>query len=460
MRKFIIGAIAVLLVLSSCASTGPSEREQDSVRSALMQDDIVSAVNTINGALDSYNDQAVYDLDIGMLCFYGRDYETAISVLTAAERIIENNRVASISEGAAGLIANDNVKAYPGANYEDLYIKAIKALSYYALGDIDEAMVELRRANIISTDFAQNPEEAASWIEELVLLLTPDPLQYFENPNIPYIFDSALVRYLSMVFYRGMGDVGNAGVDYDVLATTGTRAISEEDVYVPQGQARVNFVALNGLIADKQEASAMAITGDVPHKVAWPVIPQYGGSSVSEVIVRASNGETMRLSLLEDVSDLARANVSMDAVSKYLGSYYRGYTKMMAAKLAADEAYKLAMSAADEARSQALSSLSGQNALARMAGEKAAEVAYDVARDAALTAYAAALQAVDDTEIPDLRMGRFLPDSVMAGGMTLSPGVYDFTVTFRTGYGDVTRVYRGVEVSPNRPNIVFATCAR
>ena len=374
MRKFIIGAIAVLLVLSSCASTGPSEREQDSVRSALMQDDIVSAVNTINGALDSYNDQAVYDLDIGMLCFYGRDYETAISVLTAAERIIENNRVASISEGAAGLIANDNVKAYPGANYEDLYIKAIKALSYYALGDIDEAMVELRRANIISTDFAQNPEEAASWIEELVLLLTPDPLQYFEDPNIPYIFDSALVRYLSMVFYRGMGDVGNAGVDYDVLATTGTRAISEEDVYVPQGQARVNFVALNGLIADKQEASAMAITGDVPHKVAWPVIPQYGGSSVSEVIVRASNGETMRLSLLEDVSDLARANVSMDAVSKYLGSYYRGYTKMMAAKLAADEAYKLAMSAADEARSQALSSLSGQNALARMAGEKAAEV--------------------------------------------------------------------------------------
>ena len=43
MRKFIIGVIAALLVLSSCASTGPSEREQDSVRSALMQDDIVSA---------------------------------------------------------------------------------------------------------------------------------------------------------------------------------------------------------------------------------------------------------------------------------------------------------------------------------------------------------------------------------------------------------------------------------
>ena len=460
MRKFIIGMIAVLLVLSSCASTGPSEREQDSVRTALMQDDIVSAVNMINGALESYNDQAVYDLDIGMLCFYGRDYETAISVLTEAERIIENNRVTSISEGAAGLIANDNVKAYPGANYEDLYIKAIKALAYYALGDIDEAMVELRRANIISTDFAQNPEEAASWIEELVLLLTPDPLQYFEDPDIPYIFDSALVRYLSMVFYRGLGDVGNANVDYNVLTTTGTMAVSEEDVYVPQGMARVNFVTLNGLIADKEEASALAITGDVPHKVTWPVIPSYGGSSVSEVIVRASTGEAVRLSLLEDVSDLARANVSMDAVSKYLGSFYRGYTKMMAAKAAADEAFKLAMSAAEDGRAQALSALSGQNAIARMAGEKAAEVAYNVARDAAVSAYNAALQAVDDTEIPDLRMGRFMPDSVMAGGMTLEAGVYDFTVTFRTGYGDVTRVFRGVEVAPDRPNIVFASCAR
>ena len=88
-----------------------------------------------------------------MLEFYNGNYAQAIDSLAMAESAIENNRIASISEGAAGLIANDNVKAYSGANYEDLYIKGVKALSYYAMGDYEDSLVEIRRANIISRDF-------------------------------------------------------------------------------------------------------------------------------------------------------------------------------------------------------------------------------------------------------------------------------------------------------------------
>ncbi len=127
MKKLLIVLCLIpLLFLSSCATTSPSEKEEDAIKSALIKDDTAAALAALASAKESYNDESVYNLDYGMLSFYNGDYENAIDALTAAETVIENNRITSISEGAAGLIANDNVKAYSGANYEDLYIKGGK----------------------------------------------------------------------------------------------------------------------------------------------------------------------------------------------------------------------------------------------------------------------------------------------------------------------------------------------
>ena len=67
---------------------------------------------------------------------------------------------------------------------------------------------------------------------------------------------------------------------------------------------------------------------------------------------------------------------------------------------------------------------------------------------------------MNETEIPDLRMARFLPDQVMAGGLTMAPGTYDFTVEFYAGNNLVsTKTFTGVDVRAGMPNIVFAACA-
>lgn len=461
MKKLLIVLCLIpLLLLSSCATTSPSEKEEDAIKSALIKDDTAAALTALASVKESYNDESVYNLDYGMLAFYNGDYENAIDALTAAETVIENNRITSISEGAAGLIANDNVKAYSGANYEDLYIKGVKALSYYALGDLEGAMVEIRRANVIARDFALNPEAQSSWIEELVLALTPNPYQYFSIPEVSDYTESSFSRYLSLLMYAALKDEGNASIDYDALVESGSVAVSEEDFIYPQGKARVNFIAFNGLIADKEAASAMAQTGAIRHLVSWPYIPEYEGSSVFSVDITCSNGETTTLSTLEDVSDAARANVAMDAASKYLGSYYRGMTKMTATKVTADTAYDEAIKLAVQARDEAKKAVQGQNDFVRGLAEAAADKAYDVAVEAAEAAREAALAAVNETEIPDIRMARFLPDTVCVGGLTLDPGVYDFTMTFHTASGDVVKTFNGVEVSDRNLNVVFASCAR
>lgn len=459
--KFVAVMVASLLVLFSCASTGPTEEQQDSIETALVQGNTMQALAELDAAIESYSEQAVYDLDYGMLSFYNGDYENAIAALTEAEGIIENNRITSITEGAAGLIANDNVKAYSGANYEDLYLKGVKALAYYAMGDYEGSMVEIRRANIISNDFFLNPEEQSSWIEDLVLAITPDPFSAMGGvPAASHYSSSAFINYLSMLMYAANGDSGNARIDFEALEAKAPGIASAEDYEIPMGMARVNFLTFDGIIADKEEASAMALSifplpdgpVTVPHKVSWPVIPEYEGSQITGVKVTSSDGQTVTLGLLEDVSDAARENLNMDLKSKYLGSFYRGYTKMSLAVTAAVETYNLAIESAEDLRDEVAS----QGGLAALG----ATAAYNAAVTAATAAYDAALNAVNETEIPDLRMARFLPDQVMAGGLTMAPGTYDFTVEFYAGSNVVsTRTFTGVQVSAGRPNVVFASCA-
>ncbi len=463
MRKNIILTciISILLILTSCATTAPGEREQNIIKQSLINGDTAAAVSALVSSSDSYNDEAVYNLDYGMLEFYNGNYAQAIDSLAMAESAIENNRIASISEGAAGLIANDNVKAYSGANYEDLYIKGVKALSYYAMGDYEDSLVEIRRANIISRDFFLNQEEQTNWIEELVLAITPDPFAALEGgiPDASDYTSSAFINYLSMLMYASMRDSGNARLDFEALEAKAPGVASAEDVEIPSGKTRVNFIAFNGIIADKREGSVMAVSPiplapvAVAHKVSWPYIPEYEGSSITGVAVTSSDGQRIELGLLEDVSDAARANVNMDMASKYLGSFYRGYTKMGIAVTAAVETRNLAVEAAEEQ----LSKLRSQGGLAALG----ADAAYSAAIKAADTAYNAALEAVNETEIADIRMARFLPDQVMAGGMTVDPGTYDFTVEFYSGNTVVdTETFENVTVTPGMANVVFASCAR
>ena len=91
--KFVAVMVASLLVLFSCASTGPTEEQQDAIETALVQGNTMQALAELDAAIESYSEQAVYDLDYGMLSFYNGDYENAIAALTEAEGIIENDTV-------------------------------------------------------------------------------------------------------------------------------------------------------------------------------------------------------------------------------------------------------------------------------------------------------------------------------------------------------------------------------
>lgn len=446
--KIALLALSVLLIVS-CASTGVSQSKYDNVQNYVMNGKSQEAVNALVALKEEYkeNDAVLYFLDAGMLYFYNGDLDIALDMFTKAEEYFKVYRAASVTEETGALLTNDYARAYKGESYEDVYINGLKSLIYYMKGDVEGAMVEVRKADTKITDYALNAKKEGDWLEKLVLVFTKNPFKYLPESMAKDFTESAFMDYISMLLYRASGDEGNAEVDFNRLSSklsAKSGAFSAEDVVVPSGKARLNVIAMGGLIAEKEEMAALAVDSDVAHKISWPMITGDGQSKISQVIVKLSNKQSFQLEKLESFTDTAKQVAALDTKANYLRSYYRGYMKSLAA-------VKAATAARDEALSLAKN--------ARKAGNVLSEIAYKAAEKTANAAYTSAINAVKESEVADTRMGKFLPDKVSAGGITCEPGVYDIEVEYHlNGGGTVRKSYPKVAVKAGELNLLVTSC--
>ena len=146
------------------------------------------------------NDQVLYNLDAGLLSHYAGDWNQSNKNFSAAEGLIEEYYSKSISQGVSSYFVNDMVVDYAGEDYEDIYTNFFMALNYIQLGNLEDAMVEIRRFDnkqkLLSTKYDSQIEYAES---ELGSGYSSVSVQ-FQN--------SAAARYLSMLMYHlSRGDV-------------------------------------------------------------------------------------------------------------------------------------------------------------------------------------------------------------------------------------------------------------
>lgn len=464
MRKGIILVLTTLLslLLFSCATdVGISRHTYTVTQKKLMEGQTGEVVAVVKNGVEEYNDKVLYYMDLGFVELYNGDYTAAADDLNVADKAIDEYGVESVSENLSALLKNDYSIAYPGEKYEEIMVDTFSAVAYMMAGDEENAMVEVRQAEIALNDFKMNTEQQESGLEKLVLAITPDPFKYFEVEKVSDFTGSAFVDYVSMIMYRGRGDLSNAEVDYKRIQNklSDPTAVSSDEIEIPSGKARVNLISLEGLIGFKEGKSAMAVTknvatgDDVHHIVSWPWF-ETNTSEVENVTLTCSNGQSASTQIIEDFNLLAKQTLAMTVKSKYLKSFYRGYTKMCAAMITAEKTYQLAVKAADQAYETAASSGNSLAtmgaALARKTALKAAEVAFDEALDA-----------VNETEIADTRMGQYLPGRVSVAGLTLEPGVYDFKITYKLRNGEIVeQSYPSYEVKAGKTNLLIGKCAK
>lgn len=445
-------------LFTGCANLRTDKTQYAGMDRLLARADYPAAIEQLETAKEhsfSYKDRVVYYLDMGMLHHWNGDYEKSNVLLEKAERGIEENFTKSISRSASSMIMNDNVLAYAGEDYEDIYLNAFKALNYLALGRNDEAFVEVRRINnkLVQlgskySDVAQKLNQAEEARETFV-------------PGKSYFQESALGRYLSMMLYRADHKWDDVRIDLEKIDrgwklqpemyTFKKPDLSRSAQRIAAPLARLNVMAFSGLAPDKKavtfyihtEENVIILAGTAENYLGkqnlsgLSIIPWHGvsegyhfkiqlpqmearASKVARVDVQISNGQVETLTRLESLENVAIETFSIQQPLIFLKTIIRAVGKGLAA---------------EQAKQKMTENMGGGMAFfARLAADLL----------------------VDSTEHADLRISRFFPAEVAVYEVHLLAGTYAVTIQYYNAAGQLLYADKRteVEVVADRLNVL------
>ena len=424
-------SIAVFFI--SCATTDPYIPVDNFVE----QENFTKSIETLeekSKTIYRNKDRVLYFLDKGMLTHYNKNYEESSSLLQQAERAIEENFAASISQEIGTFILNDRTREYDGEDYEDIYLNLFNALNYYKSGNMEGALVEIRRTSNKLRDLSVKYGVLITNMQKLAL---ENNTEIPPNPDVTIKFnDSALARYLGMLFYRGEGMVDSARIDQNYLRiamadapaiyTNPIPSSITDELSIPSGMARLNVIGFAGRSPIKTEEILRIFLGNAWIKIALPVMTPRP-SRILSMEVSIDGGESFTLELLEDISSVVTGTFTQKKNLIYVKSVVRASVKGIAASV-----FNIVAEQSEENKGLYTILGLGSQILAE-ASEKA-----------------------------DLRIARYFPGKAYVGGINLAPGTYSFTVTF---YGQgkeviASRRHENVIIKSNTLNLTEEICLR
>jgi len=361
-----------------------------------------------NDSKSSYNQKnnISFLLDRGMLAFYDGDYAGSAPDLIEAERLMEEAFTKSVRDNFIAFVSkNPNKAEYQGEDFEDIYVNVFSALSFFNTGDIERALVEVRRVN--QKLVYKNDEYEAYQAR----LMTRFKDRVFGK--VTYYTNSALANYLAMLFWRGSNNPDSARIDAQSITNAFNEAPhlyshpipselvmrnnTNEELSVPAGMARMNFLVFTGLSPYKIGIKGKEMGQEMPNFKVFA----YRNSPADRIEVVFDNGTRRVLSLLEPMDKITqeifetRENQRRNVWALY--NNISNYGKSWAIGIADLFTFVFTFGNVDIAAKRA----------------KDAEAKNNVSLD--------------------LRMGRFMPGKAYVGGVNLRPGTYSFIINYYAG---------------------------
>lgn len=207
-----------------------------------------------------YKDRVLFYLDAGMLLHYSGDWQKSNAYLSEAERGIEELYTQSVSQAAASFLLNDNALAYAGEDYEDVYLNIFKALNYVHLNQVDDAFVEIRRADNKLKSLERKYGELTDALND-----APDAKVEIKKGTSRFR-DSALDRWMSMLLYRQENRLDEARIDLRKI----NALWREQSKIYPFKQPNLTHT-LSSPVAGKTKLNLMCFSGQGVEKEAASV---------------------------------------------------------------------------------------------------------------------------------------------------------------------------------------------
>ncbi len=139
---------------------------------------------------DLYGEKSefLYYFDLGVLYHYNGDYKESAKNFDKADKIYEDLYTRSVTNEAAAIITNDNIRPYRARPFEVLVLHELQILNYLAQKDIDGAMIEVNRAQKAMAALYQKDNSKTN--------------------------DNGFLRYLIAIVYEMAGQPDDAAIAY------------------------------------------------------------------------------------------------------------------------------------------------------------------------------------------------------------------------------------------------------
>ena len=140
----------LLIIFLAGLATGCASYQSkvNDAREALKVGNTAKAVTDLEPLANKENDdQLVYLLDYATALQIQGKYKESEDAFNRAERIADIQDYHSISRVASSLVLNEGMVQYKGDDFEKVMINAINAINYLDAGNLDDALVEVRKLN-------------------------------------------------------------------------------------------------------------------------------------------------------------------------------------------------------------------------------------------------------------------------------------------------------------------------
>lgn len=228
--RFTIGSI-LIATLNACSSISGSQlftnynQQIAPVRSALTRNDVANAPSLLPALSDNNVSFTLNQLEKGRVMQLNHQFEQSKDDFnTALTHIDAQNFAASIEiskglETTASFLTNDNVREYFVPYYEQTMVHTLQALNFIALNDIEAALVEIRRANLVQEQALKANKGS---LEKAALNANIDLNDLYDSyPSMDSLIgdvkngiQNAFTFYLSGYLYEAVGEYNSAYIDY------------------------------------------------------------------------------------------------------------------------------------------------------------------------------------------------------------------------------------------------------
>ena len=187
--KRLILLLASAILFSACANKSITRYE--SLAPVFENEGCEAAIAEVKKQQeDLYGEKSefLYYFDLGVLYHYNGNYKESSESFAKAEKIYDDLYTHSITNEAAAIVTNDNIRPYRARPFEVLALHEMQIMNYLAQKDIDGAMVEVNRAQKEMTGLYQKDNDKTN--------------------------DNGFLRYLTAIVYEMAGEPDEAAIAY------------------------------------------------------------------------------------------------------------------------------------------------------------------------------------------------------------------------------------------------------